>query len=194
MEDEQFVGRRAGRARKPREKRVPPPLREAALRELALAYAARYATTRARLLRYLARKLKERGWAGGAPPDPAALADRLVELRYVDDAAFAGMKGRAMAARGLGQRRIQAELAAAGVAEQDRGEPPAAAEALTVAIAFARRKRLGPFARTAVVDQSARQKQFAAMLRAGHAPGIARQILMAATPEDAQALIEAAAQ
>jgi regulatory protein len=173
-----------------RERRVPPPLTEAALRDLALAYAARYATTRARLLRYLARKLKERGWAGAAPADMAALADRLAELRYIDDAAYAGMKGRAMAARGLGHRRVAAQLAADGVIAADRGEVPDEAEALAIAIAFARRKRLGPFARVPAADQAARAKQFAAMLRAGHAPVVARQVLAARTADEAEALID----
>ena len=40
-----------------------PPLDAAALEQAALAYAGRYATTRARLRAYLVRKLRERGWA-----------------------------------------------------------------------------------------------------------------------------------
>ena len=44
--------------------RIAPPLDEAGLNELALAYVARYATSRAKLLAYLARKLRERGWGG----------------------------------------------------------------------------------------------------------------------------------
>lgn len=180
--------------RKPRrEPRPPVPLAEAALRDLALAYAARYATTRARLLRYLTRKLKERGWAGEAPADVAALADRLAELRYIDDAAFAGMKRRAMAARGLGDRRVTAQLMADGVTADDRGEAPDETQALAIAVAFARRKRLGPFARTPAPDQAggqaARQKQFSAMLRAGHSPAVAQQVLGAASVEAAEALL-----
>lgn len=180
---------RRGRAR-----RTAPPLDEAALRDLALDYAARFATTRLKLLRYLARKLKERGWAGAAPPDPGALADRLVALGYVNDAAFAAMKGRAMAARGLGHRRVAEKLAAEGVAAGDRGEAPERAAALAVAIAFARRRRLGPFAREgsggAVADPASRQKALAAMLRAGHAMDVARTVLAADSPEAAEALLE----
>ncbi|MBU6164626.1 MAG: RecX family transcriptional regulator [Alphaproteobacteria bacterium] len=160
----------------------PPPLDEAALRELALHYAARFATTQARLRRYLARKLKERGWAGSAPPDVTALIDRLAELRYVDDAAYAGMKARAMAARGLGPRRVAAQLAADGVDADDRGDAPDADAALAVAIAFARRKRLGPFG-PAPADRAARQKQLAAMLRAGHGMAVARRVLAAVSVE-----------
>lgn len=173
-----------------RERRVAPPLDEAALRDLALNYAARFATTRAKLLRYLARKLKERGWAGAQPADVDGLADRLVALGYVDDAAWAAMKGRAMAARGLGPRRVAAALAAAGVAAADRSEAPEAMAALATALAFARRKRLGPFARQVSADPASRQKALAAMLRAGHAMAVARQVLAAPSPEEAEALIE----
>jgi regulatory protein len=183
MDDEERVSPRG------RQRRQPVPLDEAALRELALAYAARFATTRAKLLRYLARKLKERGWAGSTPPDAAALADRLVALGYVDDAAFAAMKGRAMAARGLGRRRVAEALAAAGVAPADRGEEPDEQAALAVALAFARRKRLGPFARVAAGDPASRQKALAAMLRAGHAMAAARTVLAARSAEEAEALI-----
>jgi regulatory protein len=184
MHDEQSVG--AGRRRRP-----PAPLDEAALRDLALAYAARFATTRAKLLRYLARKLKERGWAGDRPADPEALADRLVALGYVDDVAFAAMKGRAMAARGLGRRRVVETLAAAGVAPEHRGEAPGEAAALATAIAFARRRRLGPFARVISDDPAVRQKAMAAMLRAGHTLEAARKVLAARTAQDVEALLEA---
>ncbi|WP_353218071.1 RecX family transcriptional regulator [Sandarakinorhabdus sp.] len=179
---------RPPRPLKPR--RLPPPLNEASVRELALGYAARFATTRTKLLRYLARKLKERGWDGAQPADPEALADRLAELGYIDDAAWAAMKGRAMAARGLGHRRVTGELAAAGVAEDDRGAAPEAGDALATALAFARRKRLGPFARIRSDDAAVRQKALAAFLRAGHDLAVARAILAAATPDEAEALAE----
>ena len=182
MDDEERLSKR-------RQRRVPAPLDEAGLKELALAYAARFATTRTKLLRYLARKLKERGWAGDAPADPQALADRLAALGYVDDAAFAAMKGRAMAARGLGRRRVEETLAAAGVAPQDRGEAPDEQAALAVARARARRKRLGPFSATRPADPAMRQKQLAAMLRAGHSMAAARAVLAATSVEAAEALI-----
>lgn len=70
-------------------KRPPPPLDEDALRELALRYVGRFATSRGKLLAYLARKLRERGWGGEAPADPEALVARFAELGYVDDSGFA---------------------------------------------------------------------------------------------------------
>lgn len=181
----------SSRPPKPAKARVrhePPPLDQARLNDLALGYAARFATTRAKLARYLARKLKARGWAGSEPADVAALIDRLAALGYVDDAAFAAMKGRAMAARGLGSRRVAEALGAAGVAPDDRGDGPDAPQALEIAVAFARRKRLGPFARTVSDDQKLRQKALAAMLRAGHSLDVARRVLAAGSVAAAEAL------
>jgi regulatory protein len=172
-----------------RERRIAPPLDEASLRDMALNYAARFATTRLKLLRYLARKLKERGWAGTHPADTEALAARLAELGYVNDAAFAAMKGRAMASRGLGHRRVNEQLSADGVAPEDRGAAPEPEDAMATALAFARRKRLGPFARSPNADPAVRQKAIAAMLRAGHAMAVTRQILAAQTAQDAESLI-----
>lgn len=169
-------------------RRAPPPLDEAGLRALALAYAARFATTRARLAQYLARKLRERGWDGAQPADVPALIDRLAGLGYVDDAAYAAMKGRAMAARGLGERRVRAALAAAGVA--DHGDEPAMAEKLATALAFARRRRLGPYAPAAAHEPRRREKWLAAMLRAGHPLDIARKVLAARDAAAAEALID----
>jgi regulatory protein len=183
MLDESDSSRRQKPARK-----APPPLDQARLNDLALGYAARFATTRAKLARYLARKLKERGWAGSQPADIAALIDRLAALGYVDDASFAAMKGRAMAARGLGQRRVAEALAAAGVTPDDRGAAPDAAQAIATAVAFARRKRLGPFARTGSDDPNLRQKALAAMLRAGHSFEVARRVLAAGSVAAAETL------
>ena len=63
-----------------RNKKPRPPLDQGSLERLALHYVGRYATTRARLKTYLSRKLKERGWEGGARPDVDALAEKLSGL------------------------------------------------------------------------------------------------------------------
>ena len=53
-----------------------PPLDRKGLEELALRYVGKYATTRAKLTSYLARKLRERGWSHSAEPDLEAIANR----------------------------------------------------------------------------------------------------------------------
>jgi len=146
-----------------------PPLNEDLLRELALRYVGRFATTQARLSAYLDRKVKERGWEGEAPPDTQALVSRLNDLSYVDDGAYALMKSAAMRRRGLGVRRVRSGLQADGVGEAERApaEALAAAERWDAAHNFARRKRIGPFAQQAA-DPAQREKHVAAFLRAGH--------------------------
>jgi regulatory protein len=163
--------------RKPR--RDVPPLNEKKLQELALAYVGRFATTRAKLRAYLARKVRERGWSGEKEPDPAALADRFAALGYIDDAAYALSKAEALTARGYGERRVAEKLRTAGIEESDgrAAKRHAQAEAVAAALRFAERRRLGPFAREIVADRKEREKAIAAMIRAGHAFGLARAIV-----------------
>ena len=166
------------RAKKPR-----PPLTPETLERLALHYVGRYATTRAKLKTYLARKVKERGWEG-ARPDLDALAERLSKLGYVDDAAFAASRAASMQRRGYGERRVTEAFRAAGIAEADGADAMAQTRdgALEAAIRFARRKRIGPFAATKP-DQHAARKAFAAMMRAGHSFEIARRVLEASAED-----------
>jgi len=163
-----------------REHRALRPLDTAALEALALAYVGRYATTRARLADYLRRKLRERGWDDISEPPVPAIVARLAELKYVDDAAFADARGAALARRGYGGRRVAQALAAAGVGEADSAGARAAMQggALAAALAFARRRRIGPFA-SVEPDRDQRRRALAAMLRAGHAPDLSRRIVNA---------------
>jgi len=177
-------------------RRAPPPLDEQRLNELALRYAGRFATTRAKLCAYLKRKIRERGWAGERPADLEAIANRFADLGYIDDAGYALAKSRALTGRGYGKRRVVDALRVAGVDEPD-GEAArdhADAEAVTAALRFAERRRLGPYARMAISDPREREKALAAMVRAGHGFGLARAIvsLAAGAEVDADALAELA--
>jgi regulatory protein len=82
-----------------------------------------------------------------------------------------------MARRGLGARRVAGALRQAGIDEEDTSAIAPAIEdrAFDAAITFARRRRIGPFAAEAP-DRAGREKQIAAMLRAGHAATLARAI------------------
>lgn len=168
-----------------RRERPIPPLDDAALERLALRYVERFATTRGKLADYLARKVRERGWAGERPADPAGLAEKMAALGYVDDRAYAEMKAASLTRRGLGMRRVAGALRAARIGEEDAGEATeaVAGEARRAAIIFARRRRLGPWGPPAA-DRAVREKQVAAMLRAGHSMGWARTIVDAKTPLD----------
>ena len=161
--------------KRPRER---PPLISEQLDELALAYVGRFATTRAKLKSYLQRKIRERGWTGDRPPDVAAVVERLASLGYVDDAAYALSKSRALTGRGYGVRRVRQSLRAAGVDEEDMrpATEQAAQEAVEAAIRFARRRRLGPFG-DGKSDRSSSQRSLAAMIRAGHSFDLSKAIL-----------------
>jgi regulatory protein len=165
-------------------KRAPPPLDADRLRELALRYVGKYATTRAKLRQYLARKIRERGWEGGGDPELEALANRFAELGYVDDASYAMAKSRTLSARGYGKRRLSDQLRLAGVEEADSLAATAHADdkAVEAALRLAERRRLGPFAAQAP-DPRQREKWIATMVRAGHGFALARAI--AALPQQA---------
>ena len=198
----------AGTRRKRRgEKRAKPPLTETTLRDLALHYAARFATTGARLEDYLLRKIRERGLAEDADgrsvsPDIPALVARLVELGYVDDDAYARMRARDLGARGYGGRRVEQALRHAGVDDNVRqAHAPGEAASRRAAALMAQKRRLGPWARAAaestdpLAARKTHEKAVAAMLRAGHQYDHVRFILAARGAEDVdQWLGEAAAE
>lgn len=162
------------------------PLDAARLEELALTYVARFATSAAKLERYLRRKLRERGWQGDGEPDTGAIAARFVELGYVDDEAYARARSGSLLRRGYGRRRVVQALGEAGIAEPVRERvEPGEGEQRRAALALARKRRFGPFAPEAP-DRERREKQIAAMLRAGHPLDSARELVNAGTIEAAE--------
>jgi regulatory protein len=195
------------RSKRRSERRAKPPLTEAALRDLALHYAARFATTGARLEAYLARKIRERGLAEDAEgrtldPDLPALVARLAALGYVDDDAYARMRARDLGAKGYGARRVEETLRHAGVDEGlRRVHAPGEAAGRRAAVRMAMKRRLGPFAERLadrpeggdpLSRRKAHEKAVAAMLRAGHQYEHARFILAAPTTEAVEAWLDEA--
>lgn len=170
----------------PRPKRVPKPLNPVRLNDLALHYVARFATSAAKLEGYLQRKLRERGWEGEGDPALRALVERFVEAGYVDDLAYARAKSGSLLRRGYGQRRVGQALHAAGIGEEVREEVRAGkGEQRRAALALAIKRRFGPFG-AELPDRPTREKQLAAMLRAGHPLDMARVLVCAATREAAE--------
>jgi regulatory protein len=161
------------RPRKPR-----PPLDAAKLDELALSYVGRFATSRSKLLSYLNRKLRERGWAGDGEPPLQPLVERLARLGYVDDRAYALSKARSLTSRGYGERRVSQVMAVAGIDDEDRKDARefAEGEAVEAALRFARRRAIGAFA-SVRPDPKGREKALAAMIRAGHGFALSRAIV-----------------
>jgi len=168
----------------PRRRPNPPqPLDGARLEQLALAYVARFATSGGRLAAYLARKLGQRGWSGEGVPEAAcqALVARFVAAGYVDDAAFARSRSAGLLRRGYGSRRIDQVLRSAGLDDEARaaaGSDEAAGR--RAALRLAAKRGFGPFGPGPGPDRARRDKQIAAMLRAGHPLDSARELIDAA--------------
>ncbi len=161
----------------------PPPSRDA-LHEAALAYLARSSATAATLTRVLDRKVST--WArkaARAARDPElvaadvgrckesieAIIARFREVGLVDDAAYAESRARSLSRAGRSRRAISAHLAAKGVDAETARQvlPNDAGVELAAALAFARKRRIGPYARDPEIDRETKQKAIAAMARAG---------------------------
>lgn len=183
-----MTDRNTSRDRKKGTPRPPPrPLDTARLQEMALAYVARFATTSSKLETYLSRKIRERGWNDGdedgadgrseSLPDLGEISARFVELGYIDDEAYARSRSGGLLRRGFGPRRVSQDLYAAGIDEQIRSDlAPAEGEIRNAALAMAKKRRFGPFA-SEEPDRGGKQKQIAAMLRAGHSFDVVRAIV-----------------
>lgn len=160
--------------------RKPRPLDALRLEELALAYVARFATSAAKLEAYLRRKLRERGWDGEGDVPLAGLVERFVAAGYVDDAVYARARTGSLLRRGYGARRVAQALDAAGIGEEARAAARVSCGAeRRAALALAQKRRFGPFG-TGLPDRPMREKQLAAMLRAGHPLDSARELVNAA--------------
>jgi regulatory protein len=171
-------------------RRAPKPLNEETLNELALRYVGRFATTRAKLGAYLGRKLRERGWDGPASPDPERIVERVAELGYVDDASYALSKSRSLTGRGYGKQRVVQAMRVAGIDDDDSeaAREFADAEAVTAALRFAEKRRLGPYASREIADPKERQKSIASMVRAGHGFELARKIVSMRPGDDLETI------
>lgn len=193
----------------------PPPKRESRTRpagpapnrtklhEAALLHLSRFAATQSGLVRVLDRRIDR--WIRRAEQEkldtsPAAASRQaarevvaaLVQSGVVNDEAFAEARARRLTRAGRSRRQVQAHLQSKGVAASlaDAALPDPEAE-LQAALAYARRRRLGPF-RTAPDDAGddpdARRRELAAMARAGFPQGVAQQALRM-DPDEALSLV-----
>jgi regulatory protein len=158
------------------------------MRQLALFYVGKYATTQSKLSNYLARKLRERGWDDEYPADIGALAEQFTQLGYINDAQFAEARSRAFVRRGFGERRLNEDLRASGIGDADAIPAKAHMEEsiFNAAENFARKKRIGPFAQGPAPPEK-RQKQLHAFLRAGHGFDMAKKFVYAEPGEEISA-------
>ena len=174
--------------RKAVKRRKPGVWNPARLRRAALAYLARYAAPSAHVRRILQRRL-DRAEARGAemrvgPEDIEALLADLARMGLLDDRAWAEAQARTLRRRGASARAVAARLSSGG-APRDEIERLLAGEddgaELRAAWALARRRRLGPW-RDPAERGPRREKDLAAMARAGFGLQCARQVVDADAP------------
>lgn len=182
-------------------RRAPRKVTRRSLENAALAYLGRFAATAQSLEKVLMRRVHRAARFHGTDPADgadlvAAIIRRYREAGLVDDAAFAEARAQTLFARGLPLRAIALRLRQKGVGGGDidaalaklgeaLGEPEADRRTLdrTAARAFARRRRLGPW-RTGPAREDARERDMAALARAGFSYSVAREIIEGGREED----------
>lgn len=173
------------------------PVTTAYLERAALHYLERYGASSEMLRRVLVRKVKLRCRLREEEPEPfLALVDATVARAqaggFVNDASFAAARTATLRRRGGSARRIAQALAAKGIGAEavatalagDEDAPPPEVTEEAAAFAYARRRRLGPY-RPPAAREAHRERDLAALARAGFAYGLARSVVDAES-EDAR--------
>ncbi len=168
-------------------RRAPPRATPRYLRNAALWYLARYASSAAHLRRLLLVKVERSVRAHGTDrsrgaAEVARLIEKFLDRGLLDDGRYAEGRARALFRRGGSARAIRAALARKGVAKDliERGLAALRDEAsepeLAAALVYARRRGLGPFRRE---EERAlrRARDLAALVRRGFAHDLARRVI-----------------
>jgi regulatory protein len=161
------------------------------LENSALFYLQRYAVTVSQLRRVLVRRVDRSLRLHGGERAEAlgwveTLVERLVRSGLVDDPAYAALKAQSLRASGRSARVIAQKLRSKGVAadivEEKLAEAVAGVSEEEAARIWARKKRLGPFRRDAHERQERRQRDLAALARAGFSFSTARKVIDGEAP------------
>ncbi len=157
------------------------------LRNSALSYLERYASSSGHLRRLLLAKVARSAHAHGIDAEKGAAAvealiAELLGVGLLDDARYAGERARILHRRGASARAIRAGLLAKEIEVDDieralAGLREEAAEPeLAAALAYARRRRLGPY-RSPEAREGLREKDLAALGRKGFGYDLARRVI-----------------
>lgn len=175
--------------KKRREKKRPRKVTERYLGNVARWYVERYAPCTGQLRKALMKRVR-RGIAehGGDTEEAMAWVEAViaqqVKLGAVNDAAYARAWAASYHRRGKALRDIRYRLRGKGLPsdiiddalrelrEETEGDPDLAA-----ACAYARRRRFGPFRLIPSKREERREKDLAAMMRAGHRYGLVKRVL-----------------
>lgn len=177
-----------------REPKTPRKITSDRLRNIALYHLERFATNAENLRRVLERRVYKAARHHETDIDQAKqwiseLIDGLVRSGAIDDSRYAEGKTLSMLRRGQSIRKVRSYLTSKGVDRETTEKAlVAAAETmgnpdLQAARTYAMRRRLGPF-RTNTLTQESKQKELAALGRAGFQYDVARKIVEAETETD----------
>ncbi len=183
--------------KKTRKQRLPKKTTERSLKNVALYYLQRYASSSANLKSVLMRRVhRSSAHHGSSMEEGELLVDgvvaRLQELGLLNDAAFAEAQAISMHRRGNSRRAIKMKLFKKGLGS---GDIDAALRSLEeefedsefiAAAALARRRRLGPY-RDGGVRKELYEKDLATIARAGFSYNIAKQVVETPTIEELEA-------
>jgi len=174
---------------------VPARVSPSDLERAALTYLSRYATSVANLRQVLWRRVKRSAKAHDTDCEQAAawieaLLERLTGLGYLDDRGFAQSQLRRLRRRGSSRASIRAKLMAKGIGaaliDELLREQEEDAE-LGAAWAYARRRRLGPYRAQEARRAAFRDKDLAAMARAGFGRDVAERVIDDTSRSDSDA-------
>lgn len=173
-----------------------------ALQEAALNYLARYMASTTRLRRVLERRVRrrtaDRGIQEAARTVIAEVIAALTAQGFLEDGRYALARVESLTRQGRSRRWIEAKLIADGIAVDLirtalENLPSGPESELAAAIAFAKRRRFGPYRtskRRSKDDLKAvAGRELAALARAGFNHRTARAVLDAASPEALTALL-----
>ena len=169
------------------------PVTAEGLEAQALHYLARFASSTANLRRVLKQKVERSARDHGTDREAGLAAIERIIARFtaagvIDDARFAEGRAQSLFRRGTSRRATVAKLNEKGVGQEviaaalDSLDELSAEPELAAAVAYARRRRLGPF-RPPDSRAAHRDKDLAALARAGFGAGIARRVLDAEDEE-----------
>jgi regulatory protein len=186
----------SGRTRGPRRSSPTPPVAPSqdSLQRSALRYLERYDSSELNLRQVLERKARQALDAVDAEPELREAARawveqivmRAVELRLVDDRRYAESLARHLLRRGGSHRATWQKLRHKGLSDElireQLGAAPEPEAELAAASAHARRRRLGPW-RSGEARVERRERDLAALARAGFGLDVARRVVDADSPD-----------
>mgnify|MGYP006299301641 CR=1 FL=1 len=116
--------------------------------------------------------------------------ERLARVNLLDDTAYAATRVHSLARSGASRRKIVMKLKEKGVGDQVIADAMADLEAETdgdperaAAIKLARKRRLGPWRTDPEIRTAKRERDMAALARAGFGFDLVREIIDAETPD-----------